>query len=332
MNPTIKDVAKKANVSVATVSRVLNNLPGFSDKTKQKVLNVIKEIEYQPNAIARGLINKRTQTIGVMFPSVSSMLSSMILKGIEQAAHQHNFSVMVCNTAGIRTMEYLRVLGEKQVDGIIFTSEFLKDEYHRVLQSMKIPVLLVLSGSHSNTVPYVIVDDKLAAYQATEYLIKKGHTKIAIISGTNEDLLAGVLRINGFLQALQDNGIQHNDQRHVIGDFTFKSGCDAMEILLQRAPDTTAVFATSDEMAAGVLTVAAKHGIRVPEQLSVIGFDNLKLAEMVTPPLTTVEQPLIKMGEYAAEKLITMIETGKMIDSSIMPHRIVERQSVKSLI
>jgi LacI family transcriptional regulator len=332
MNPTIKDVAKKANVSVATVSRVLNNLPGFSDKTKQKVLNVIKEIEYQPNAIARGLINKRTQTIGVMFPSVSSMLSSMILKGIEQAAHQHNFSVVVCNTAGIRTMEYLRVLGEKQVDGIIFTSEFLKDEYHRVLQSMRIPVLLVLSGSHSNTVPYVIVDDKLAAYQATEYLIKKGHTKIAIISGTNEDLLAGVLRINGFLQALQDNGIQYNDQRHVIGDFTFKSGCDAMEKLLQRAPDTTAVFATSDEMAAGVLTVAAKHGIRVPDQLSVIGFDNLKLAEMVTPPLTTVEQPLIKMGEYAAEKLITMIETGKMIDSSIMPHRIVERQSVKSLI
>jgi LacI family transcriptional regulator len=310
----------------------LNNLPGFSDKTKQKVLNVIKEIEYQPNAIARGLINKRTQTIGVMFPSVSSMLSSMILKGIEQAAHQHNFSVVVCNTAGIRTMEYLRVLGEKQVDGIIFTSEFLKDEYHRVLQSMRIPVLLVLSGSHSNTVPYVIVDDKLAAYQATEYLIKKGHTKIAIISGTNEDLLAGVLRINGFKQALQDNGIQHNDQRHVIGDFTFKSGCDAMEKLLQRAPDTTAVFATSDEMAAGVLTVAAKHGIRVPDQLSVIGFDNLKLAEMVTPPLTTVEQPLIKMGEYAAEKLITMIETGKMIDSSIMPHRIVERQSVKSLI
>jgi LacI family transcriptional regulator len=332
MNPTIKDVAKKANVSVATVSRVLNNLPGFSDKTKQRVLNIIKEIDYQPNAIARGLINKRTQTIGVMFPSVSSMLSSMILKGVEEAAHQHNFSVMVCNTAGIRTMEYLRVLGEKQVDGIIFTSEFLKDEYHRVFQSMRIPVLLVLSASESNTVPYVRVDDKLAAYHATEYLIKKGHTKIAIISGSNEDLLAGALRIKGFLQALQDNGIEHNDQRLVYGDFTFKSGCDAMEELLQRAPDTTAVFATSDEMAAGVLTVAAKHGISVPDQLSVIGFDNLRLAEMVTPSLTTVEQPLIKMGEYAAEKLITMIETGKMIGSSIMPHRIVERQSVKSLI
>ncbi|MBA4496447.1 LacI family DNA-binding transcriptional regulator [Paenactinomyces guangxiensis] len=330
MGPTIKDVAKKAKVSVATVSRVLNNQPGYSEKTKKKVLQVIKEMGYQPNAIARGLINKRTQTIGVLFPSVSSLFSSKVLHGIEHIAHERDHSVIVCNTDtdGKRTMKYLQVLGEKQVDGIIFTSEVLTEDYYRVLKAMNIPVILVSTFSLRYPFPYVKVDDKHAAYHATEYLIKQGHRKIAMISGTEGDEIAGTPRIEGYREALRDYGIPFQENLFVFGDFGYRSGCAAMKKLLERGEEFTAVFAASDEMATGALSVAYQHGIKVPDQLSIIGYDNLQIAEMSVPPLTTVAQPLFEMGKLAAEMLLTMIETGVTVESRIMPHSIIERQTV----
>ncbi|WP_223067817.1 LacI family DNA-binding transcriptional regulator [Paenibacillus caui] len=333
MNPTIKDVAKKANVSIATVSRVLNNLSGYSDKTKQIVLETIKEMGYQPNAIARGLINKRTETIGVLLPNVSSSFSSGLLHGIEQYAHDHNYSVVICNTddVGKRTMKYLKVLREKQVDGVIFASEVLQDEYYEALKAMNIPVTLVSSKTSHPSVPYVKVDDRKAAYDAVSYLIRKGHKKIAMISGTKEDVIAGIPRIEGYKQALKDNGLTFRNKNLVYGDFMFDSGCKSMEQLLQNSNDFTAVFAASDEMAIGALSVAIRKGIKVPDRISIIGYDNIKLTEMVVPPLTTVEQPLSQMGAIACEKLISMIETGRVVESSIVEHKIVERQTVKTL-
>ncbi|SEN46929.1 LacI family DNA-binding transcriptional regulator [Lihuaxuella thermophila] len=333
MGPTIKDVAKKANVSVATVSRVLNNQPGYSEKTKKKVLQVIEEMGYQPNAIARGLINKRTQTIGVLFPSVSSMFSSGVLHGIEHTAHERDHSVIVCNTDedGKRTMKYLQVLREKQVDGIIFTSEVMKEEYYNALTMMNIPVVLLATSSVRYPFPFVKVDDKQAAYSATEYLIKKGHRKIAMISGTEEDPIAGTPRIEGYREALGDYGIPFQKNLLVFGDFGYRSGRIAMEKLLQTKAEFSAVFAASDEMAAGAINVAYQHGIKVPDHLSVIGYDNLQIAEMSVPPLTTVAQPLFEMGKLAAEMLLTMIETGTRVESRIMPHTIIERQSVAQL-
>ncbi|MNP05858.1 Catabolite control protein A [compost metagenome] len=332
-NPTIKDVARKANVSIATVSRVINNLSGYSDKTKQKVNQTIQEMGYQPNAIARGLIKKRTQTIAVMFPSVSSYFSADILDGIEEYASEHNYSILVCNTAedGKRTMKYLQVLREKQVDGIVFSSAVLKEEYYEVLQAMNIPVILVSSQVDFAPVPYVKVDDKQAAYDAVEYLITQGHREIAMISGAETDQMTGAPRIAGYKEALQKHGMAFKEHYLIYADFGFDDGCIAMEKLLKTAPEATAIFAASDEMAVAVLSVAAKHGLKVPEDISVIGYDNLKLAEMVVPPLTTVDQSLYDMGELACHKLIDMIENDSVANSSIMPHRIVERQTVRRL-
>lgn len=209
MNPTIKDVAQKANVSIATVSRVLHNLGGYSDQTKQKVDQTIKELQYQPNAIARGLINKRTQTIGVLFPDVSSTFSSDLLHGIGEFVHDRNYSVMVCNTDqdGKRTLKYLQLLREKQVDGIIFSSEVLKQEYYDMLGSMKVPVVLVSSQTDYANVPYVKVDDYQAAYDAVHYLITKGHRSIGMISGTKGDPIAGTPRVEGYRKVLEAHGI-----------------------------------------------------------------------------------------------------------------------------
>ncbi|WP_025682076.1 LacI family DNA-binding transcriptional regulator [Paenibacillus maysiensis] len=333
MNPTIKDVAQKANVSIATVSRVLHNLGGYSDKTKQKVDQTIKELGYQPNAIARGLINKRTQTIGVMFPDVSSAFSSDLLHGIDEFAHDRNYSVMVCNTDqdGKRTLKYLQLLREKQVDGIIFSSEVLKKEYYDVLENMKVPVVLVSSQTDFANVPYVKVDDYQASYDAVMYLISKGHRKIAMISGTKGDPIAGTPRVEGYRKALGAHGISFDSRYLVYGDFLYESGGRAMEVLLRKAPEVTAVFAASDEMAIGALSTVTKHGMNVPEDISIMGYDDLRLAQMVTPPLTTVRQPLYDIGKVASEKLIYMIESGKTAKSQIFNHSIVERQTVRTL-
>lgn len=333
MNPTIKDVAQKANVSIATVSRVLHNLGGYSDKTKKKVDQTIKELGYQPNAIARGLINKRTQTIGVMFPDVSSAFSSDLLHGIDEIAHDRNYSVMVCHTDqdGKRTLKYLQLLREKQVDGIIFSSEVLKKEYYDVLENMKVPVVLVSSQTDYANVPYVKVDDYQASYDAVMYLISKGHRKIAMISGTKGDPIAGTPRVEAYRKALEAHGISFDSRYLVYGDFLYESGSRAMEVLLRKTPEVTAVFAASDEMAIGALSTVTKHGMNVPEDISIMGYDDLRLAQMVTPSLTTVRQPLYDMGKLASEKLIYMIESGETAKSQIFTHSIVERHTVRTI-
>ncbi|MFC6652751.1 LacI family DNA-binding transcriptional regulator [Paenibacillus rhizoplanae] len=333
MKPTIKDVAQKANVSIATVSRVLHNLGGYSDQTKQKVDQAIKELKYQPNAIARGLINKRTQTIGVLFPDVSSSFSSDLLHGISEYVHEHNYSVIVCNTDqdGKRTLKYLQLLREKQVDGIIFSSEVLKQEYYDMLESMNVPVVLVSSRTDYANVPYVKVDDYQAAYDAVYYLITKGHRSISMISGTKGDPIAGTPRVEGYRKALEAHGIAFDSRYLVYGDFSYDSGCRAMEVLLRRTPEATAVFAASDEMAIGALSVVTKHGMNVPEDISIMGYDDLRLARMVNPPLTTVRQPLYDIGMTASGKLIGMIETGEPAESQICTHSIVERQTVRAI-
>ncbi|MDR7071834.1 LacI family DNA-binding transcriptional regulator [Fictibacillus barbaricus] len=334
MNPTIKDVAKYANVSIATVSRIVNGLPGYTEDTKKKVQEAIEALGYQPNAIARGLINKRTQTIGVLFPEVSGMLSSEVLEGVENAAHDGGFSVIVCNTtsSGKRTVKYLRLLQEKRVDGIIFASENVKEEYYKIFQEMQVPVVLVSTASQFN-LPFVRVDDYEGAFRATEYLIQKGHKQIGMIGGSFEDPIAGVPRMKGFQDALEKHGLDFTDQQMTSNEgYRFQNGKESLPLLLDKLPLMTAVFAASDEMAIGAMAAAHQLGIRVPEELSIIGYDNLKIAEMCYPALTTVSQPLKEMGQSAGEILVKLIKgKEKEAESRYMPFTIVERQSVRDL-
>ncbi|MDD9312465.1 substrate-binding domain-containing protein [Cytobacillus firmus] len=332
MSYTIKDVAKKANVSIATVSRILNGQGGYSEKTKFKVLKVIEELGYQPNAVARGLINKRTHTIGVLFPKLSSSLVTDLLDGIEKAANDNGSSVIVCHTEsnGEKTMKYLQLLIEKRVDGIIFASETLKDEYYQFVAKTSMPMILLSTESYAYPVPFVKVNDFHAAYAAAKHLIDKGHTRIGMISGNKDDIIAGIPRIEGFKKALTDHNIPLGSENIVFSrGFTFPDGVEGLKNLIKLFPDVTAIFAASDEMAIGALSAAYQMGIRVPDEVSVIGYDNLNLAEMSIPPLTTVGQPLAKMGETAAEMLFSILETGETPESRIMPHKIIERMSVK---
>ncbi|WP_409291375.1 LacI family DNA-binding transcriptional regulator [Peribacillus sp. SCS-37] len=329
---TIKDVAREANVSIATVSRILNGQPGYSKKTKEKVLRVIEEMGYHPNAVARGLINKRTHTIGVMFPYLTGSLVTELLRGIESAASRHGSSIIVCHTGSDRekTKKYLKVLNEKRVDGIIFTSEVLEDEFHSYIDKMNVPLVLLSTKSDNFSAPYVRVNDEAAAYSAAEYLIKQGHTKLGMISGREEDIIAGQPRINGFLKALKDYGISLKEGNVICTEgFGFPEGITGLKRLLENDPGVTGIFAASDEMAIGAISAAHHCGIKVPDDISIIGYDNIDLAQMSIPPLTTVAQPFAEMGETAGEMLLNMLETGMTAENRIMPHRIIERMSVK---
>ena len=333
MKATIKYVATRANVSVATVSRVVNNLDGYSDETKEKVLEAIKELGYQRNAIARGLVTKTTKTIGVLIPIVSAYLYAEILNGIEEKANENGYGIFLCNTGvnGVRAINYIKMLGERQVDAIIVVSLTINDEYYNLLNSLKIPYILVSTLSYKYKIPYIKVDDQQAAYTATQFLIEKGHTKIALISGGKEDKISGITRVNGYRNALQDYDININENIIKYGDFTYNSGIMCMEDLLQEKEDFTAVFATSDEMALGALSVMHRNKIEVPEKISIIGYDNTLIAQMSNPPLTTVAQPLYEMGVKAFAKILSVLETGNSGDNVILSHKIVERETVKLL-
>lgn len=334
MSYTIKDVAKHANVSIATVSRVLNGQSGFSKATEEKVLMAIKELGYQPNAFARGLISNKSNTVGILFPEVSSQFSSKILRGVEEAAHRIDSSVIVCNTAshGQRTMKYLQLLSEKRVDGILFVSETITEEYYKKLISMQVPVVLVSTESYQYPFPFVKVDDKHASFTATDYLIKMGHCNIGMISGNKEDQIAGQPRIEGYKQAMAHHGLAVKEE-HIIHShgFSFQDGYTGLLKLLEQYQDVTAVFAASDALALGAISSAYKLGIKIPDDLSIVGYDNLPIAEMAIPPLTTVVQPLEEMGAVAAEMLFSMMDTRKKVESRIMPHSVIERESVKKI-
>ena len=329
MKYTIQDVAKKANVSIATVSRILNGQMGYTKETKERVLEAIKELDYRRNSVARGLVTKKSNIIGVLLPDVSTIFSAEILHGIEDWAHSKGYSVVICNTGkdGMRVKEYIEVLESRQVDGIINISINMNDEECELLESFNIPCIFVSMVNYKYQFPYVKVDDIQAAAYATQYLIDKGHRRIALISGPIEDPVAGEPRIMGYRRALISNHIEVDEKLIKIAGFSYEQGVDAMKELLQEQ-DFTAVFAVSDHLAAAAIQVIHEHGLKVPSDISIIGYDNTAIAQMCNPPLTSLGQPLYEMGKAASEKIIKAIEEKEPISSEIFKHYIEERKTV----
>lgn len=324
---TIKDVAKKANVSTATVSRIVNNQPGYSEETKKKVLAVIEELNYQPNALARGLINKRTHTIGVLMPSFINTFGMELLYGVEETAHEEGLSIIVCHTDsfGAKTMNYLKVLNEKRVDGLVFISSSLEAEYVSYMKKMGIPVVLLGTETANVPFPAVQVDHRAVAYSAVTYLIGHGHQNIGMIAYEEEENL----RVEGYETALRDHGLSV-DSAHVVytNGFSFEDGVHFFRKLLLQSPSLSAVYIMSDEIAVGAIAAAKELNLRVPEDVSIISHDNLRMAEMSIPKLTSASLPLRQMGQKAAELIFDMIQSGTTPPSITMPHEIIERDSV----
>jgi len=331
MTASIKDVARESGVSIATVSRVLNDVNVVNEETKKKVLIAIKLLDYRPNIIARSLKTHRTRTIGIVVPDISSQFYPEIVRGAEDVSNIYNYNVILCNTDldSEKEIEYLKVLREKMVDGVIYMSNSLEDEVISMLNNLKLPTVLVETNSKNDEYPSVTIDNEKAAYDATTYLIKNGNKKIAYI-GVSPDLVnASGIRFLGYKKALSDNKIEYDENLVQFGGLKATDGSDGMEVIINRAK-IDAAFCCSDEIAIGAINTLREKGIQVPKDVDVIGFDNTYLASIYYPKLTTVEQPTYDMGSVGMRMLIKLINKQEVEQKHyVLEHKIIERDSCK---
>lgn len=339
---TIKDVAKHANVSIATVSRVINNHGTTSVEARNKVLEAIDALGFRPNALARGLVSHKSNSIGVLVPDVSNYFFAEVFRGMEDAVHERNGNVFICSTDvnESRMIRYLDFLQEKQVEGIIFTSEAVTENYNDRFKAAGVPVVLLATEANEFQLPAIKINEFKACLDAVTYLIEKGHRHIGMIHGPESDPNAGLPRLEGYKAAMKQHGLYTDQTWLEEGDYRFESGRLAVRELFARHPEMTAVFSASDEMACGAMVEAQRMGKVLPEDLSVMGVDNVKLSAMYYPSLTTVAQPLYEMGKQAVDLLYQFIESeseGKgrgeaaLKKATYLPHQIIERESVMPL-
>jgi LacI family transcriptional regulator len=274
---TIYDVARVAGVSMATVSRVVNGNPNVKPSTRKKVLKVIEELGYRPNAVARGLASKKTTTIGVVLPDISSAFFAELARGIDDIANMYHYNIILSSSDQNQDKEIQLInnLLEKQVDGLLFLGGHVTEEHQRVFATAQVPIVLVATVDPKHALPSVRIDHESAAFDAVDFLLKKGHRRVGLLTNTIQSY-AGRARYDGYVRALKD------------------------------------------------------HGLSVPEDIEVIGFNNTRIAQMVRPMLTSVVQPMYDIGAVSMRlltKLINKEETQHL--EVVLPHRIEIRQSTK---
>lgn len=316
---TIKDVAQKAGVSTTTVSHILNDTRFVSEKLRAKVYQAIEDLNYQPHGLARSLRKKRTKTVGMIVLDNSKPFFAEITRAIEDACYSHGYNVIICNSDGDVEKEanYVDLLIEKGVDGLAFISAGDDAEVIELLCKMNTPWIIADRELPAMEVDTVIVDNYAGGRQATEYLISLGHEKIACISGPSQ-LSPSAQRSAGYKDALEAAGLPLNNEFLQMGEFRAESGYQLCQSFLRLPNPPTALFVCNDLMAIGALCAAHEMAIKVPEELSIIGFDDIALAAMTIPRLTTVSQPKQDIGEIATKLLVERIQ-----DKSLPTRKVV---------
>lgn len=305
----IRHIAKEAGVSVATVSRVLNHPEHVAPKTREKIEKIIEETEYTPNWFARGLNFNKTGTIGLMIPHILNSVHMEIAKGVEDVAHQKEYVAFMCNVEQdvAKKKRYLDQLIKRRVDGVLVICSSLEEKDFLLLQEQNIPVVLI--GEHKNGLGLSIVsiDCKQAAEKAVTHLIEAGHQKIAMLYGT-EPRVENEYKVLGCKETLEKAGlpIWENYLREV--ENTIEGGYLGAKKLVELDDPPEAIFCSSDYIAFGAMDAMKDKKLKIPEDVAIVGFDNVRMSNLVEPKLTTVEVPLHKMGVYGARLLFDMIE------------------------
>jgi LacI family purine nucleotide synthesis repressor len=333
MKPTIYDVAKKAGVSIATVSKVVNNTGRISEKTRKKVVKIMEELEYQPSSVAAALTGKQTYTIGVLVPDISNGFFAEVARALENSAREMGYAIILCSTDYQieREHDYLELLLKKQVDGIIIATEPEDWKAYNILQKKQIPHLMFSIDNLGFSSHVVTTDDIRGGYMAGRYLLEKGHTDIAVIAELNR--ASGRMRLQGFKQALADEGISLKEERIISAMSKIDEAQAAARKILSFKNRPTAVFASTDLIAAIFTNEARKAKVRIPDDLSIIGFDNTIYAEIADPGLTTIAQPTEELAQFAIDQLLKLIKDPTIPQQRIMlSPMLVERSSVRSLI
>ncbi len=333
MNVTIYDVAREAGVSMATVSRVVNGNPNVKPTTRKKVLEAIERLGYRPNAVARGLASKKTTTVGVVIPDISSIFFAELARGIEDIANMYKYNIILCNSDQNKEKEIhlINTLLEKQVDGIVFMGGQITAEHVEQFERSPVPIVLSATVDPLREFPSVNIDYEQAAYDAVKFLIDNGNQKIGLLAGSLEDPINGYQKYTGYRKALEDVGMRLNEDYILVGDYTYTSGIEAINKFIALDEKPTAIFAGSDEMALGLIHGAQDHGLKVPEDIEIIGFDNTRLVEMVRPTLTSIVQPMYDIGAVSMRLLTKYMNKEAVNDAVVLlPHRLEVRNSTRS--
>ena len=334
-NLTLVDIAKQAGVSRSTASRVVNDDPNVNENVRKRVQEVIEATGYHPHAAARSLASRRSWMIGLVLPrTVSTFFTDpyfpRLTQGVAQACNQHNYTLGLFLVGTIDDEKHLfpRISRKGLLDGILLQTGRMGDKLIDRLVNSDIPMVVVGRPFKDNGVSYIDVDNVKATYQAVDHLIQLGYKRIGTITGLMNST-AGIDRKEGYLRVISEQGWELDDGLIAEGDFSEQSGYKAMEKLLPAKPD--AVFAASDTMAIGAIRFAREMGLRVPEDLAVIGFDDLPIASLSDFQLTTVRQPIVQFGAKAVETLIDLIENGiKPSRRIIMDTELIIRDSCGS--
>jgi LacI family transcriptional regulator len=325
---TIYDVAREASVSMATVSRVVNNNPNVKPQTRKKVFEAIERLGYRPNAVARGLASKKTTTVGVVIPDISNAIFAEVARGIEDIANMYHYNIILCN-ADKRKDKEIRVINtllEKQVDGLLFMGGAVTEDHIQAFRTSSVPIVLCATTDEGDNYPSVDIDHTAAADDAVTTLIENGHRRIAMISGTLEDPSNGY---HGYKNALDRAGIPIHDELVRIGNYRYESGLEVAQYFLELQDKPTAIFAANDEMAIGAIHAIQDKGLKVPEDVSIISVDNVRMASMVRPLLSTVAQPMYDIGAVSMRLLTKLMKKETITNSRvILPHEVILRQSV----
>jgi len=328
---TIYDVAREAGVSMATVSRVVNNNPNVKPQTRKKVYEAIERLGYRPNAVARGLASKKTTTVGVVIPDISNSIFAEVARGIEEIANMYHYNIILSNADKKKEKEIrvINTLLEKQVDGLLFMGGVITPEHMEAFNTSNVPVVLCGTSDENQSIPSVNINHEQAAYDAVKLLIENGHKRIAMISGPLQDPANGYARYHGCKRALEEHGLSLPEELVRLGNYRYESGIEATNYFLALAEKPTAIFAATDEMAIGAIHTIQDHGLRVPEDISVISIDNIRMASMVRPQLTTIAQPMYDIGAVSM-RMLTKLMNKEQVEQTqfILPHEIIRRNSV----
>lgn len=320
---SIAEIARICGVSKATVSRVINNNPnGVGEETRKRVQKVIEELNYRPNAMARSVAVSRSMMIGVVVPDVSNFFYPKIIRGISDYLEKKDYSVIVCNSDydPEKEAKHLMAFVDRRVDGVILCSGYSNKAFLEQYRKYNVPLVLLGRTFDSSVSDASITGDNVkGAKKAASYLIRGGNKRIVYVEGKTE-ISGSKQRLAGYKEALEEHGIPFDEELLLSGDYSIEFGRQAAESLLERKVNFDAVMTGSDLIAIGLVSGFLDAGIRIPEDIEVMGFDNIELAEVFRPALSTVSKPHYKMAQYLAEQMIKIIEG----EEAEMTHMVVE--------
>jgi LacI family transcriptional regulator len=329
MRITIKEVAKTAGVSTATVSRVLNKVGRVDEETRRRVQEAAKELNYVPNALGRSLSTRRTEALGMLLPDLYGEFFSDVIRGADETAQHHRYHLLVSSAHNNRekiaaTLQMLR----GRVDGVVIMSPHIDAQTLNANLPKNLPVVLLNCRIQDGAFNSINIDNFEGARRMVRHLAEHGHRKIAIIKGTEKNLDAEE-RLAGYLQAIREAGIDSSESIVMDGNFLDSSGYDAAKRILALSPRPTAIFASNDSMAIGALSALREVGVSVPKEMALAGFDDIPIARYLSPALTSVHVPISDLGAMAIQKLLHVMRAKDdiQLEHSLLPTTLAIRES-----